>query len=618
MTLSVMVAAHDDGALAALASKGLLRRAARDLDAGKAEVLTRNDAQAEVRADGMDVVLPAAGPAAATCPCPASGICRHVVLALLALRGGEAVPVQSAADDLSALTDADLRAFAGADWDAALRQAHASSAATREEDGATLRIHLPDASHPVAFLPGQGLPGAVFKGPPSSRRRVIAAAAMIARGGALPAAAALQTLDPAVLDDTLRAIAAIVAALPDGGATLAEDRLFDLSISARAAAAPRLTGLLRSLTRQASAARARHFAHRDEGLLATAATAYALTLALRRAPQDAALTGTLARRFTPAPDRVLTILGTRRWTAPSGARGLRVHAFDPDTGTWHETGQARAAGTDPSFSPETAYGAALWALGPPRTLAGRTLRLTEARMAPDGAIAWDDGTATEAPPAPLAAQRDWTALRADLAARAGAGLRRSPRPLPVLIAPHGTGPLAFDDIAQHYRLPVLDRSGQRLDLSLPAAEAGWAVWLSTRTTDATLLCEAVRTGSEPVLTPVTLHGKDGAQDLTFGAPPRTAEPGRFGTLAATLRRKLAAPAPVIQSDPVAAFGTDALMQLTDALLTATPSDATATATKARALGLPTLAAALTRYAETGAIPDALAAAYLASEVAATA
>ncbi|MBL4558421.1 MAG: SWIM zinc finger family protein [Rhodobacteraceae bacterium] len=86
MSLRDIIAAYDDTALEALASKGLLRRAHKDMAAGRAEIV-RFDADAEVMADGQTVTIPETGPARAACTCSANGICRHIVLALLALRG---------------------------------------------------------------------------------------------------------------------------------------------------------------------------------------------------------------------------------------------------------------------------------------------------------------------------------------------------------------------------------------------------------------------------------------------------------------------------------------------------------------------------------------------------
>ncbi len=86
--LLAALAAFDDGALETLASKGLLRRARRDVEDGKVVVEARAEDSATVRADGEAVAIGPAGPAAASCTCPAAGVCRHRLAAVLALRAG--------------------------------------------------------------------------------------------------------------------------------------------------------------------------------------------------------------------------------------------------------------------------------------------------------------------------------------------------------------------------------------------------------------------------------------------------------------------------------------------------------------------------------------------------
>ncbi|MYM89199.1 SWIM zinc finger family protein, partial [Rugamonas sp. FT82W] len=77
----------DDNALAALASTGLVRRAAKDVEADKVAWASPPDSkQATLRADGQLVTLSPGGPAKASCDCPAPGICKHILAAALWLR----------------------------------------------------------------------------------------------------------------------------------------------------------------------------------------------------------------------------------------------------------------------------------------------------------------------------------------------------------------------------------------------------------------------------------------------------------------------------------------------------------------------------------------------------
>lgn len=617
MSFAAMLASHDEGALAALASAGLVKRARRDLEAGRASIVSWEGEAATVEADGHTVTLGPAGVMPGACTCPATGVCRHLVLAILALRadGPAASPPPSAADAVAALPDEALRSFAGADWAGALRQAHASVDAMLEKVDGILRVQLPDAPRPVSFLPGQELTATVYKGPPSTRRRIIAAAALVARDrlGRTPIPDLEVEKTVAVLNvETLReiraAIASLVQSLPNGGAMLVEETLFDLSVSAQAEAAPRLSGLLRTLSRGARAMRARDVAYRDVDLLAIAAETYALTRALESDPFDPGLTGTIKRRYRETGPRTLLVLGTAIWSTPSGARGLRVHCHDMQAGSWHETGQARGAGAERLFSPQAAYRTTLWGLAPPAQLAGQALRMIGGRMARDGAIAWDGGRAEFLPTPPLAglAHADWKAARQDIATRAGLGVRRGARPVPVLLAPAEGGRPRFDDIAQVWRVSVRDWVGAWIDLCLPTDDGEPAVWLADAVRGRPLLlCEASWTTSELRFVPVTVLAADVAVDLC--------DSNTSGTPRGSVSRPVETPHMPRDgtTDPVRAVALAALEAVTEAVLTQDRSQLPAIAERSDRIGLRVLADGLGTLQQGGDPDQILKAVYLA-------
>ncbi|WP_256079592.1 SWIM zinc finger family protein [Massilia sp. YIM B04103] len=83
----------DDDALAALASAGLLRRAAKDVDAGKvAWAAPPTEQGGAIRADGQLVQADAQGPAKARCDCSAPVICKHILATALWLRSAPPAP----------------------------------------------------------------------------------------------------------------------------------------------------------------------------------------------------------------------------------------------------------------------------------------------------------------------------------------------------------------------------------------------------------------------------------------------------------------------------------------------------------------------------------------------
>ncbi len=83
--LRTQLARFDDDAFAALANKGLLRRARKDLEKEKAEIIAETPTLLAMRFAGHRIEFDARGPSQATCSCPAQGACQHVLAAAITL-----------------------------------------------------------------------------------------------------------------------------------------------------------------------------------------------------------------------------------------------------------------------------------------------------------------------------------------------------------------------------------------------------------------------------------------------------------------------------------------------------------------------------------------------------
>ena len=547
MSLATLIAAHNEKALAALANVGIVKRATRDLAAGAAIVESFTDDLAVVIADEHSVRLSGSALRASDCTCSATSVCRHIVLAVLALRAAPqavATARTSAAEDIGALTEAELRKFAGADWDKAVTLARISGGASVTNEGLNLSVMLPDIEQGVMFLAGQGLAGAAFKGARTARRRVVAAAAIVARAQAgvqaLDGLAVSQDTGTAVDTETLAAtktaVAALVSAVFQGGSVIAEDAVFDLSITARAQAAPRLTALLRLLVRQAREARAHHIAFSEDRFLTDAALTYALAQALSVRPDDSALTGVVRRTYRPLASEALIPVGAAKWDIAGGSRGLRLHLFAPQEGTWYSLVQARGAGTDPSFTPQSVYSNPLWGLGLMKNMMGCALRLQDAKVATDNQIAPEGGMAAQIGDcgAGLRLLRDagklftcWSDLRAELSRLMHVGLRHTGGGVPVVIRPRQIKDAALDEIAQVYRAQAFDEYGEAVMIELPLDLAEHFEQLS-RTGDRllALCCEAFLTHGALRLSPLSIFvdGTNGTSVVTLGLDPVSAWP----------------------------------------------------------------------------------------------
>jgi hypothetical protein len=134
-------------ALAALANRGLVRRATKDLDAGGGPDLVA-DGDGTVHGefpDGTRATLPPGGGLqAGSCTCVAVGLCRHLIgLALAYRRQHEAEPAPQEDWSPGAVDDETIAGLFGARAIKAAQRAHRA--------GYTARLHRPDDDDPVPW-----------------------------------------------------------------------------------------------------------------------------------------------------------------------------------------------------------------------------------------------------------------------------------------------------------------------------------------------------------------------------------------------------------------------------------------------------------------------------------
>ena len=93
--LAEQLARFDDDAFAALANRGLLRRARKDLEKQQPEVLEESDDAVTMGFGGHRIRFDARGLTFAQCDCPAAGVCQHILGAAIGLRQLSPSPSQS-------------------------------------------------------------------------------------------------------------------------------------------------------------------------------------------------------------------------------------------------------------------------------------------------------------------------------------------------------------------------------------------------------------------------------------------------------------------------------------------------------------------------------------------
>ncbi|MGB0854813.1 MAG: hypothetical protein ACPGSI_16070 [Pikeienuella sp.] len=712
--LANMLARYDDAALIGLASKGLLRRAERDLASGGAAIIEQTDSTATVQAAGQTVEIDSNGPRHARCPCPAPGVCRHILLTVLALQSaaapdaappnaapGDASPpnappsdaasaghvpretipqmggvtdTATACDEITAMAEEKLRRFAGADWAAALTLA--TETVTIDDSGRsctvtratpTSAISATNSTTPgstpaitVTFIAGLTMQEAAYKGPQNRARLFVTAAALAIRlragvpvsaaalpeGTGTPRSKASAPITPAFCQDVGDSLETALQGVVTGSADIAADGLFDIAISARAGAAPRLAAQLRALSVQAGQCAAGEATFNPRTYLEACARCYALAHALRQRPDDPVLSGVIARTYNDAAPLTLWILGAQAWQTEAGARGLTVHACDRDTGKWYAAVTARAAGQDLAFNPRAAYEQPLWNGASPRQMTGKGLYLPHPRVASDARISGTLPAAAQPIEAPLTPEglaaigfADWASFASDMTRRRGQGLKRAATPTPALLLPTAWAAPAFDEFAQVSRLPIADRNGAWLDLHFPARHAARAeaLFQARANVHAVLITARPNTafpnsaphnaarptsaagqqGTAHEVVAVVLNDQDGLQvvNLDFHALPRNAE--KTGVLS-RLRARFAPPPPTpdpVVHDPLVQLGDEVTEALLDTLRA--PTAAQGLITRLQTAGLSTMATVAARAFDSRKPADILVAAYLVAEFQAT-
>lgn len=483
-----MLSVQDQAALTALSSVGLVRRAQSALTKSNAvHILTESADQASVEVESFTVLLDTAGPAKARCDCPATGTCRHVLMAVLCLRATrsevedaptavETAPTRSAHDQIAALSLTEIRHFAGTDFSKAVRIANLSRNVVPEAGDASCVLILPDAPGPVTFLADAGLRGALFKGSDTRRKRFVAAAALIV-GKHSPELIEQEfsDLDPELLLQAEDAVCESLIHGLSGEPRLAQDQLFDVAVSARADSAPRLAAMLR-----ASAAVAGRLASHDpqthpSEFLTGLCECHALIRALRVAPADPRLTGQIRREYKEVAPCEVQILGVGKWHSPTGGRGLTITGWNGQR--FLSTGPARAGGMDPAFSPEAAYRSVWWTAITPSRMTGQTFHLPSPRMSEDGVLAGQ----LEHTRSPLVIENlpfhdDWQKMMRDVGDRSGIGLRHPERATPALVKIHQVGKPNLNSLTQSIELDIVDRTGQTIALKMPNSNAAKAIY----------------------------------------------------------------------------------------------------------------------------------------------
>ncbi len=512
--LQEQLARFDDEGFAALANRGLLRRAQKDLERLTVAIAEESDTGLVVTVGEQRISFDARGPAQARCDCPASGVCQHILAAAIGLRqlaGAAPPPAEDALaalrESLLAIPPTELAKYAGkAGYRWAWQYLHDLG------DGAALQIsgdkHLVLAlQRPRLTLRymGGGIANLIADVELSQVEKYRVAAVLAfqrAHGKELvppepTAAPRTQALDLGA-DHQLASTGAV--ALEDSRQRLRDsarqlfaeavelglahlsggmhERFTTLAVWAQGAEYHRLALLLRRIADHIELLLERAGGADEHRLLDELSLANvlvdALDAAAARGLAPTQLVGRARTRYDETETLELLGLGARAWRSASGYVGLTMMFWSPRDGFMSCT-DARPE-TLRGFDAIARYKAAgPWSgLGAPQRATGQRLALVGAQLNEAMRLSARDSTSATLLPADAeawsAAQlKPWTRW-ADLAEARSAGRSLLSRPAPMqdwaFLQPSRIGPCRFDDARQTLVWPLWDGDGEVLNAEL--------------------------------------------------------------------------------------------------------------------------------------------------------
>lgn len=512
--LQEQLARFDDECFAALANRGLLRRAQKDLERLAVEIAQQSDTEVVVTVGEQRIRFDARGPAQASCDCPATGVCQHILAAAIGLkqRAGEAsAPAAAPAEDPLELLRASLLAIPTAEL-----VMHAGKAGYRwawqylHDLGDREALQVTGDKHLVLALQrprltlrymGGGMANLIadVELPQLEKYRVAAVLALrraLGQDLAPPEPAAAPRTQALDLGADHQLVGSSAAALEDsrqrmrasarrlfgesielGLAHLSSgmhERYTTLAVWAQGTDYPRLALQLRRIADHIELLLDRAGGADEHRLLDEITLANALVDALEAAAAKGLapteLLGRARTRYDETGAMEVLGLGARPWRSASGYVGLTMLFWSPRDGFMSSTDARPEAlrGFDP-IARYTAPGP--WSgLGSPQRATGQRLSLIGAHLNEAMRLSARDSTVATVLHADAAAWstsrlQPWTRWADLIASReAQCSPLSSPAPMQdwVFLQPSRIGPYHFDDSRQTLVWPLWDADGAAL------------------------------------------------------------------------------------------------------------------------------------------------------------
>jgi len=496
--LVALVAAFDDASWEALASKGLLRRAKKDIEKGlQIRVVDQSPEVLRIEVPPFLVSMPAAGPGSATCSCPTPGVCQHVLAAGLFLQQQSAgisdekvaVTEDSVRSEIALLTPETLKAWIGSvEYRKGLTLLEKNTLPPMIEYAETVTVRLLPSDVEIRFVPGGGLDGMIL--PKTHGKRAGVAAILALRrslGFEIPVTAAQQSLvdlsgtprtKKEILDSACSVLEDAVSVGLSHVSKVLVNRLATLAVSAQGAQMPRVSLSLKSVADEVKSILQREARADEARLLLWIARVYALMDAIRSGVdnQGIELAGTARAEYIEVPEIELSGVGAYTWQTGSGYVGLTVMFWTNQSKEFLSWSYARPE-IQRADARQRFYSEGPWeGTQSPQQAAGSKLKLRRARRTVKGRLSGSTKTSalvlsSVAPETLDFGDRlftTWENLHRYASKKQPLGLR-DPNPLDLIVVlqPNAFGARAFDSITQTFTWEVYDEMDEALTLTLP-------------------------------------------------------------------------------------------------------------------------------------------------------
>jgi len=503
--LQAILAALDDDALAALANRGLLRRARKDLESNPPTILKVEENSISLQVSDAVVTVPEL-PSHSHCSCPAAGICRHILAALVYVREASSLAISPSAqqspchvkalpaieqpsnrtpeDVLGAATEEEIQSWAGkAVWKKALTRL-ASGPRVEIEATSTLVVRFPSLNLTCRWIPGGGLDGMYCSCQSGSVcvHIVMAVVAYRASLGKQEIQLEQRLLEessgaPRSRAEVLHAVGSIIQEMISTGLTrlssATTERLTTLAVSAHGVDLPRLERTCKTLANEIQRSLQRDAQASSVRLLSPAARLEALRAALERNARPEFI-GQHRSTYDDIGQLYLIGLGARYWISKGGYHGLTVYFWEESSRTWATWSDLRPV-QQAGFDPISRFGAdGPWpGCDSPHKAGTHRLRLSNAGRNPQGRLSGRATTrALILSPTHLEDVPDRITEWSELAQRArrffsGGLIDQTQNQAFVLLVPSEWMPATYDPVRQELSCPLLDEHGRMIPLWLP-------------------------------------------------------------------------------------------------------------------------------------------------------